>query len=161
MYFIDDILQNIDLNNDIETSMKPYSDSHCLTHWGRPTHIRISRIITIASDNGLSSGLRQAIFVSTSISYLYYDATTMIIKCWGNCRSYQLHSSISWVTYENKCTVLQNFHSFPSCAACIRHWIGSALVKIMTCRGIGAKPLSKSMLGYCQLDSKKQTSVKF
>ena len=32
-----------------------------LTHWGRVTHICVSKIITIGSDNGLSPGRRQAI----------------------------------------------------------------------------------------------------
>ena len=31
----------------------------------------------------------------------------------------------------------------------------------MACRLFGAKPLSKPMLGYCQLDPYEQTSVKF
>ena len=41
----------------------------------------------------------------------------------------------------------------PSSAAYMRQWIGSALVQIMACRLFGAKPLSKPMLGCCQLDS--------
>ena len=41
----------------------------------------------------------------------------------------------------------------PSSAAYVRQWTGSALVKILTCRPFGAKSLSKSVLGYCQLDS--------
>ena len=32
-----------------------------LTHWGRATHIRVSKVTIIASDNGLSPGRRQAI----------------------------------------------------------------------------------------------------
>ena len=32
-----------------------------LTHWGRVTHICISKLTTIGSDNGLSPGRRQAI----------------------------------------------------------------------------------------------------
>ena len=32
-----------------------------LTHWGRVTHICVSRLPTIGSDNGLSPGRRQAI----------------------------------------------------------------------------------------------------
>ena len=32
-----------------------------LTHWGRVTHICISKLITIGSDNGLAPGRRQAI----------------------------------------------------------------------------------------------------
>ena len=43
----------------------------------------------------------------------------------------------------------------------MRQWIGSALGQIMACRLFGAKPLSKPVLGYCQLDRKEQTSVKF
>ena len=31
----------------------------------------------------------------------------------------------------------------------------------MACRLFGAKPLSKPILGYCQLDHEEQTSVKF
>ena len=31
-------------------------------------------------------------------------------------------------------------------------WIGAALVEVMACRLLDAKPLSKPMLGYCQLD---------
>ena len=38
-------------------------------------------------------------------------------------------------------------------AAYMRQWIGSALVQIMACRLVGAKPLSKPILGYCELDS--------
>ena len=33
----------------------------CLTHWGRLTHIRVSELPIIGSDNGLSPGRRQAI----------------------------------------------------------------------------------------------------
>ena len=33
----------------------------------------------------------------------------------------------------------------------VRQWIGFALVQIMACRLFGAKPLSKPLLGYCQL----------
>ena len=37
-------------------------DSGCwLTHWGRVTHICVSKLTIIASDNGLSPGRRQAI----------------------------------------------------------------------------------------------------
>ena len=33
----------------------------CLTHWGRVTHICVSKLTIIGSDNGLSPGRRQAI----------------------------------------------------------------------------------------------------
>ena len=37
-----------------------------LTHWGRVTHICVSNLTIIGSDNGLSPGRRQAI-IGTSI----------------------------------------------------------------------------------------------
>ena len=40
---------------------------------------------------------------------------------------------------------------FPS-DAYMRQWIGSALVQIMACSLFSAKPISKLMQGYCQLD---------
>ena len=43
----------------------------------------------------------------------------------------------------------------------MRQSIWSALVQIMACRLFGAKPLSKPMLGYCQMDPWEQTSVKY
>ena len=38
-----------------------FSAVHKLTHWGRVTHICISKLTIIGSDNGLSPGRRQAI----------------------------------------------------------------------------------------------------
>ena len=43
-------------------------------------------------------------------------------------------------------------NSSPPSAAYMRQRIGSALVQIMACCIFGAKPLSKPMQGYCQLD---------
>ena len=34
---------------------------HLLTHWGRVTHICVSTLTIVGSDNGLSPGRRQAI----------------------------------------------------------------------------------------------------
>ena len=39
-------------------------------------------------------------------------------------------------------------NSSPPGAAYMRQWIRSALVQIMACRLLGAKPLSNAMLGY-------------
>ena len=51
--------------------------------------------------------------------------------------------------------------SSPPSDAYMWQWIGSALVQIMACRLLVTKPLSKSMLCYCQLDHQEQSSVKF
>ena len=53
------------------------------------------------------------------------------------------------------------FNSSPPGAAYMRQWTGSALVQIMACRLVGAKPLPGPMLEYCQLDPCEQTSVNF
>ena len=39
---------------------------HMLTNWGRATHICVSKLTIIASDNGLSPGRRQAIIWSNA-----------------------------------------------------------------------------------------------
>ena len=52
-------------------------------------------------------------------------------------------------------------NSSPLSDAYMHQWIGSVLVQIMACHIFGTKPLSEPMLGYCQLNPKEQTSVKF
>ena len=53
------------------------------------------------------------------------------------------------------------FNSSPPSATYMSQWIWSALVLIMVCRLFGVKPLSEPVLGYCQLNSWEQISVKF
>ena len=48
-----------------------------------------------------------------------------------------------------------------SSTAYMCQWSGSALFQVMACRLFDAKPLPKSVLVYCQLDSFEQLSVKF
>ena len=49
----------------------------------------------------------------------------------------------------------------PPSTTYMRQWIGSALVQIMACCLFDSKSLSEPMLGYCELDTQEQTSVKF
>ena len=53
------------------------------------------------------------------------------------------------------------FNSSPPSAAYMRHWMMSALVQIMACRRIGDKPLSKPMMGFCQLDTSNKLQCNF
>ena len=39
---------------------------HCLTHWGRVTHICVGKLTIIGSDNGLSPARRQAIICTNA-----------------------------------------------------------------------------------------------
>ena len=48
---------------------------------------------------------------------------------------------------------VSHFNSSAPNAAYMRQWMGPALVQIMACRLVGAKPLSKAMRDDCQLDS--------
>ena len=53
-----------------------YLDRWGLTHWGRVTHINVSKLTSIGSDNGLSPGRRQAIiWTNTWISLILYLGT--------------------------------------------------------------------------------------
>ena len=61
--------------------------------------------------------------------------------------------------YENLTLVV--LHSSPPSAAYMRQSSGSALVQVMACRLLGAKPLLEPVLACYQLDSWKQISVKF
>ena len=51
--------------------------------------------------------------------------------------------------------------SSPPSPAYMRRWTGSALLQMMACRLDGTKPLSESILIYCQLDPKECISIKF
>ena len=52
---------------DNENKTQPISSSvHILTHWGRVTHICISKLTIIDSDNGLLLGRRQAIILTNA-----------------------------------------------------------------------------------------------
>ena len=52
--------------------------------------------------------------------------------------------------YFNSNTI--SFNSSLSSVANMSEWIGPKLIQIMACRLFDAKPLSKQMLVYCQLD---------
>ena len=65
MFFFHKIYKKYQMNvlHVIIYFMQHYFDTsqHNLTHWGRLTHICISKLSILGSDNGLSPGRRQAI----------------------------------------------------------------------------------------------------
>ena len=64
--------------NNLHVSMfitRCHSMKYGLTHWGQVTHICVSRITNIGSDNGLSPGGRQAI--------IWTNAEILIIETFG------------------------------------------------------------------------------
>ena len=53
-------------------------DTHFLTHWGQVTHICVSKLTIIGSDNGFSPGRRQAIinivnWIGTNFSEIFVE----------------------------------------------------------------------------------------
>ena len=48
-------------DSDDQPSQWQVNDNLSLTHWGRMTHLCVSKLTSIALDNGLSPGRRQAI----------------------------------------------------------------------------------------------------
>ena len=54
-----DNIRKISVTNDL--TKKERDEIRALTHWGRVTHICVSKLTIIGSDNGLSPGRRQAI----------------------------------------------------------------------------------------------------
>ena len=57
--------------------------------------------------------------------------------------------------------LIGSINSSPPGAAYMHQWIWWAVVQIMAHRLFGAEPLSKPVLGYCQLDPQEQTSMIF
>ena len=78
-------------------------------------------------------------------------------KCSRNCH---LHCYSHLALEMETSMKFWDFKSSPPSAVYVRQWIVSALVQIMACRLFGVKPLSKPILGYCQLAPSGQTSVK-
>ena len=75
---------------------------HVLTHWGRATHICVSEIIIIGSDNGLSPGRRQAIIWTNAGILLIRTLGTNFSEILGEIHSFsfsKIHlkmSSAKW-----------------------------------------------------------------
>ena len=88
-----DYLSNSDTVHSRSLLVTPFTEIaiDTLTHWGRVTHICVSKLTIIASDNGLSSGRRQAIMwtsagilligpLGTNFSEIWIEITTFSFK---------------------------------------------------------------------------------
>ena len=58
------LCQMTDFGNGLSWEMMTSLETDNLTHWGRVTHICVSELPIIGSDNGLSPGRRQAIILT-------------------------------------------------------------------------------------------------
>ena len=87
-------------------------DRDVLSHWGRVTHICVTKLTIIGSDNGLSPGRRQAI-IST-------NAGILLIRTLGTHFSeilIQIHT-FSFKKMHLKKRRLENFRPFVSALMC-------------------------------------------
>ena len=84
-----------------------------LTHWGRVTHICVSKLTIIASDNGLSPGRRQAIIwtndgilligpVGTNFNEILIEIHTFQFK--------KMHLKMSSTKWRPFCQIIQSLH---------------------------------------------------
>ena len=114
--------------------------------------------------------------IRNSHDYVYrvlkYKWTSLVLrtdKNWCLYRCYDLNnfrrSWCKWIALyiwiSGSSVHCHYLNSSPPSSAYMSQRIGATLVQIMACRLFGAKPLSKRMLGYCQLNPLKLTSVKF
>ena len=99
---------------------------HRLTHWGRVTHICISNLTTVGSDNGLSSSCRHAIIWTNAVILSIGPLGTNF----SDCSSYIF---IQENASENVIWKMAANLSWPQC------------VKAMECRLFSAKPSNWSI----------------
>ena len=140
-----------------------------LTHSGRVTHICVSNLTIIDSDNGLSPDPRQANICANAGILLIrpleenFNDIFITIHTFSFKKIYLKMSSGKWLPFCLGLNELKEqlvfgdnnplpINSFPPSATYMRPWIESALVQIMACRLFGAKPLSKPVLVHCPLD---------
>ena len=84
------------------TDRQPVSYDGDLTHWGRATHICISNLTIIGSDNGLSPGRRQAIIwtnaqlLSIGPLQTYFNENLIKIQQFSLKKMHMKMSSAKW-----------------------------------------------------------------
>ena len=99
-----------------------------------------------------------------SLGLIYLNQKAVELICYFDSMPYQSSIFLYVIFYHliNELPVVyftMCVNSSPPGVEYMCQWIRSALVQIMVGCLFGTKPLSKPMLGYCQLDLKEQTSV--
>ena len=120
-----------------------------LTHWGRVTHICVSKFTIIGSDNGLAPGRRQAIIWTNDIILLIIPLGTNFNEILIGNQTFSLkkmHLKMSSAKWRPFCLGLNVLTHLPLVLhICVselgQHW-----------RRRDDKSLPETMLVYCQLD---------
>ena len=137
-----------------------------LTHWGRVTHMCVSKITIIGSDNGLAPGRRQAIIwtndgillirpLGTNFSEILSEVHTLSFTIMhlktssAKWRPFCLGLNVltHWGRVVHRCVRKLSHH-------CFRWWHNGLAPGLR-------QAITYTMLGYCQLDPLEQNSVTF
>ena len=104
-----------------------------LAHWGRVTHICISELATIGSDNGLSPGRRQDIIRTNAgillIGYLVTNFREIVIEIHTFWR--KLHFKMSSAKRQPFCIGLRSYLAFRHMASLWHNELNSNLTKCL------------------------------
>ena len=101
-------------------SPQPYLLIFALTHWGRVTHICVSKLTIIGPDNVLSPGRRQAIIWTNAVILLIRTLGTNFSEILGEIHSFsfsKMHlkmSSAKWRLFGPGLNELRNKMCFPN-----------------------------------------------
>ena len=133
---------------------------HCLFQ----THCDYIIILSLQTEKVPYEDVNIWTVIMTQLCWKEADIGAISIDCMAS-RHGQNNTHFIYTDNICKCSIKKNpcylINSSPPSAAYMRQWIKSALVDIIAYRLFGTKPLSKPLLGYCQLDPWEQTSVKF
>ena len=103
-----------------------------LTHWGRVTHICVSKLTIIGSDNGLSPGRRQAIFWTNAGILLIWTLGTNFSEILSAIHAFSfknMHLKMSSAKWRPFCLGLNVLTSLPIVYSCL--WIKTELKCIL------------------------------
>ena len=98
--------------------LSPVRTFECLTHWGRVTHICVNKLTIIGSDNGLSTGRRQAIIWTNAVILLIGTRGTNFNEILIKIHEFsfkEIHLKMSSGKWRPSCLDLNvlNMHFFP------------------------------------------------
>ena len=102
-----------------------------ISHWGRVTHICVSDLTSIGSDNGLSPGRRQAVIRTNAGLLLIKPLGTNFSEMLIIIQTFSLKKIRLKMSSAKCCSFRLSLNVICSCATCIHQWNGSSLVKVM------------------------------
>ena len=122
--------------------------SGLLTHWGRMTHICVSKLIIIGSDNGLSPGRCQAIIWTNAGVLLIGPSGTNFSEILIEIQTFSL-KKIRLKMSSAKCCLFRlglNVLTFPGFVMYFSYWAANSFPCADNCSGLFPTPVSSGKL---------------